>query len=112
MFSELRRIFALYDNDFNSLLDSEELRLLLIEIFGISPNDFYEISSKYFQPDTQGRYQSFNIFVPNFMNYASEIGWFGFSKILPKGKSNLNLEEFIKLLEITLSKLNLGRVDR
>lgn len=34
------------------------------------------------------------------------------SQLLPENKQSLTLEEFLKLLDLTFSKLNIGRVDK
>ena len=110
--AELKRVFVTYDKDSNDLLDAEELKPLLTEVFGLNSEDVLTVSQKYFRADTKRRFQSFNVFVPNFLGYSSETGWTDLSNTLPRGRTNVTQEEFIRLVGDTFSKLNIQRVDR
>lgn len=78
--TELRRIFENYDKDMNNLLDNEEKRLMLIELFGLNVDEISRVISNYFRADTNGKYQSFPAFASNFLHYATDHGWFNLSK--------------------------------
>ena len=108
----LKRIFESYDRDSNNLLDNEELKVLLRELFGVSETVLNSIMGNHFRPDTGGRFQSFDVFVVNFLNYASDLGWFRVSRDFPKGKTSLSLQEFLRLVEEAFKNLNINRVNR
>ena len=89
--AELRRIFEAYDKDVNQLLDENETRLLLMELFGFGGAEISNLIRDYFKPDVNGLYQSYNGFVGNFLRFAGDQGWFNMAKdLLPKGRTNIS----------------------
>lgn len=97
----------------NSLLDAEEMKLLLMELFGLNADEINNVLNTYFRPDINNAFQSYPTFVSNFLNYASDRGWFIVGNDLnPRGRTNFNLSEFHRLIEESFRHLNIGRVNK
>lgn len=84
-----------------------------MELFGYNSSEINNLFKDYFKPDFNGRYQSYDGFVANFLQFAADQGWFNISaELLPRGRGNISQSEFFKLIDDAFKHLNIGRVNK